>query len=131
MSIKLRFVFLFVFIIPFLHAGEDESLFVPIQSYLSLYRQFIDKEDIILTNGVIYLELYGRRTNHKSLLLLGFYSVGRALQRSNAPLYKVQIIIHYELKDAQQIVASATRQSVLLLYQGQMNPEQFFSEVEY
>ncbi len=81
--------------------------------------------------GVISLELDGRRTNHNSLLLLGFHSVGRSLQKHNISLRQVKIMIRYEMKDIQQIVATATIESVLSLSSGQMNPDQFFSEVRY
>ena len=74
MSIKLRF-YVFLIITPCLYAGSNESIFTSIQSNLERYRQSIVKEDIKIENGVIYLELVGRRTNHKSLLLLGYHSV--------------------------------------------------------
>ena len=119
------------FILSSLFAGEIESLFLPIQSYLSRYRQSIDTEDIKIDNGVIYLELDGRRTNYKSLLLLGFNSVGRSLQKHSHPLRQVQIIIHFKMKDSQQIVATATIESVFSLSHGQMNPDQFFNGLRY
>ena len=130
MSIKLRF-YVFLIIITCSYAGSNESIFTSIQSNLERYRQSIAKEDIKIENGVIYLELVGRRTNHKSLLLLGYHSVGRSLQKHNISLRQVKIMIRYEMKDIQQIVATATIESVLSLSRGQMNPDQFFSEVRY
>ena len=131
MSIKLKFAMLLVFILPYLYAGEDESLFTTLQSYLARYRQSINKADIKIENGVIYIALDGRRTNHKSLLLLGFNAVGRSLQKQNYTLHQVQIIINYKIKDDQKIVATATIATVLSLSQGQMSPDQFFSKVRY
>ena len=61
------------------------------------YRQDIYENDLTVKNGVISLELDGRRTNHNSLLLLGFHSVGRQLQRYSGTFREVQIIIHYEM----------------------------------
>ena len=131
MSIKLIFTILFVFILPSLYAGQDESLSAEIQTYLSRYRQSIDKEDIMIENGVIFLELDGRRTNHKSLLLLGFHSVGRQLQKYSGTFREVQIIIHYEMKHTQHMAVTASNESVLGLSQGRINPDQFFNRVRY
>ena len=128
---KLRFSIFIVFILSSLHSGEDLSLFHSIQSYLLRYRQFIDTNDLIVGDGVIYLELDGRRTNHKSLLLVGFHSVGRQLQNSSFHLRQVQVTIHYEMKETQQISATASMESVLALSQGRMNPDQFFNKVHY
>ena len=89
------------------------------------------EKDVTVKNGVIYLELDGRRTNLNSLLLLGFYSVGRQLQRNSSPFREVQIIINYEMKATQQMVATASMESVMALSQGRINPEQFFNEVRY
>ena len=120
-----------VFFISILFSIENEALFDPISSYLKRYRQTIEEKDLDIKNGVIYLELDGRRTNLNSLLLLGFHSVGRQLQRNSSTFREVQIIIHYEMKDTQQIVATAKMESVMALSQGRINPEQFFNEVSY
>ena len=44
MSMKLRFVVFLSFLMISLYSGQDESLFVPIQSYLERYRQYIEKD---------------------------------------------------------------------------------------
>ena len=129
MRMKLQFAVFLLFITSYLFSGQSESLFDSVSSYLKRYRQNIEEKDLTIKNGVIYLELYGRRTNLNSLLLLGFYSVGRQLQNNNYPFREVQIIIHYEMKDTQQIVVSATVESVLSLSQGRINPDQFYDEV--
>ena len=131
MNINRKYVVLLIIAAHYLYGGPDKSIFDPIQSYLMRYRQSINKEDIKIKDGVLQLELHGRRTNNKSLLLLGFNSVGRSFQRNNSSFHQVQIIINYEMKDTQKMVATATMQSVLLLSRGQMNPEQFFNEVSY
>ena len=114
-----------VFFISILFSIENETLFDPISSYLKRYRQTIEEKDLDIKNGVIYLELDGRRTNHNSLFLIGFYSIGRQLQKSDNNLREVQIIIHYEMKDTQQMIATASMQSVLALSQGRINQDQF------
>ena len=132
---KLQFIIFQLFFISYLFSGQGSVLFDPLQHHMKRYRQYIEEKDIKVNNGVIYLELNGRRTNLKSLFLLGFYSVGRTvgrqLQKRSVPFREVQIIIYFEMKDAQQIVASATMHSVLSLSQGQMNPDQFFNEIRY
>ena len=119
-----------VFFISILFSIENEALFDPISSYLKRYRQTIEEKDLDIKNGVIYLELDGRRTNHNSLFLIGFYSIGRQLQKSDNNLREVQIIIHYEMKDTQQMIATASMQSVLALSQGRINQDQFFNKIQ-
>lgn len=131
MGIKLKFTMFLLFFMSYLYPGQSETLFDSISSYLKRYRQNIEEKDVTVKNGVIYLELDGRRTNLNSLLLLGFHSVGRQLQRNSSPFREVQIIIYYEMKDTQQMVATAKMESVMALSQGRINPEQFFNEVRY
>ena len=131
MGVKLKVALFLLFFMSYLYPGKSETLFDSISSYLKRYRQYIEEKDVKVKNGVIYLELDGRRTNLNSLLLLGFHSVGRQLQRSGSPFREVQIIIHYEMKDTQQMVATASMESVMALSQGRINPEQFFNEVRY
>ena len=131
MGMKLKVAIFIFFIMSFLYPGKNETLFDSISSYLKRYRQNIEEKDLTVKNGVIYLELDGRRTNLNSLLLLGFHSVGRQLQRSGSSFREVQIIINYEMKNTQQMVATAKMESVMALSQGRINPEQFFNEVRY
>ena len=132
---KLKFSLYLIFFMSYLYSGQGEALFDPIHSYLKRYRQYIEEEDLTVKNGVIYLTLDGRRTNLNSLFLLGFHSVGRTvgrkLQKNSAPFRKVQIIIYYEMKNTQQVVITASIESVLGLSQGKINPDQFFDEVQY
>ena len=131
MGMKLKVAMFLFFFISYLYPRQNETLFDSISSYLKRYRQYIEEKDVTVKNGVIYLELDGRRTNLNSLLLLGFHSVGRQLQRNSSPFREVQIIIYYEMKDTQQMVATAKMESVMALSQGRINPEQFFNEVRY
>ena len=131
MGMKLKVALFLLFFMSYLYPGQSETLFDSISSYLKRYRQYIEEKDVIVNNGVIYLELDGRRTNLNSLFLLGFYSVGRQLQRNSSPFREVQIIINYEMKATQQMVAIASMESVMALSQGRINPEQFFNEVRY
>ena len=131
MGMKLKVAMFLFFFISYLHPGQNETLFDSISSYLKRYRQNIEEKDVTVKNGVIYLELDGRRTNLNSLLLLGFHSVGRQLQRNSSPFREVQIIINYEMKATQQMVAIASMESVMALSQGRINPEKFFDEVRY
>ncbi len=131
MGMKLKVAMFLLFFMSYLYPGKSETLFDSISSYLKRYRHYIEEKDVTVKNGVIYLELDGRRTNLNSLLLLGFHSVGRQLQRNSSPFRKVQIIINYEMKATQQMVATASMESVMALSQGRINPEQFFNEVRY
>ena len=112
-------------------AGQEDPLFEAIESYLSKYRQSIVEEDVTIQSGIIRLELDGRRTNLKSQLLLGFFSVGRAIQKSSYPFREVQIIIYYQIKESQQLAVTVGVEKVLNLAQGRLGSEQFFNEIGY
>ena len=120
-----------LFFISYLFSGQGSVLFEPLQHHMKRYRQYIEEKDVTVKNGVIYLELDGRRTNLNSLLLLGFHSVGRQLQKYSGTFREVQIIIHYEMKNTQHLSVTASKESVLALSQGRIKPEQFFNQVRY
>ena len=126
---KMKFMLFLLIILSILFSTENKTLFDPINSYLKRYRHTIEEKDFNIKNGVIYLELYGRRTNQKSLFLLGFFSIGRQLQKGRSNLREVQIIIHYEMKNTQQMTAKASIESVLALVQGRINQEKFFKKI--
>ena len=75
--------------------------------------------------------MYGRRTNIKSQLLLGFYSIGRVLQKSNTPFREVQIVINYDLKERQMVLSKAPIEKVLDLSEGKISSDQFFAIIGY
>ena len=131
MKIKLRLGTILLIFGLTLIAGREDPLYESIKSYLSKYRQEISDEGVTIQGGIIRLELDGRRTNLKSQLLLGFFSVGRAIQKSSYPFREVQIIIYYEIKESQQLVVTASVDKVLELTQGRLGSEQFFNEIEY
>ena len=131
MSIKLRLGTILLIFWTILIAGKGDLLHESIESYLSKYRQEISDEDVTIQSRIIRLELDGRRTNLKSQLLLGFYSVGRAIQKSSYPFREVQIIIYYEIKESQQLAVTAGVEKVLKLAQGRIGSEQFFNEIGY
>ena len=103
-----------------------DLIFHSIESQLSKYRYSINKRDISVINGIICLEITARRTNIKSQQLMGFYSVGRALQRTSISLREVHIIIHYQLRGGQKILMIAPVELVLKLSQGKLSSDQFF-----
>ena len=127
----MQFIIFVVLFTSCLYSKEVETLFDPIYSYLKMYRQHIEKEDLTFNNGVINLVLDGRRTNHKSLLLLGFHALGKQLQKHTFPIRDVQIIIYYEMKNTREMVYISSVKSVLALAQGQKDPNQFFNELRY
>ena len=131
MKIKLRLGTILLIFWTVLIAGKGDLLHESIESYLSKYRQEISDEDVTIKSGIIRVELDGRRTNLKSQLLLGFFSVGRAIQKSSYPFREVQIIIYYEIKESQQLVVTASIDKVLELTQGRLGSEQFFNEIGY
>ena len=129
MKIRFRFVvILFIFLSAVLGRSGD-LLFNSIESQLSKYRYSINKRDVSITNGIIRLEITARRTNIKSQQLLGFYSVGSALNKTSTPFREVQIIIHYELRGGRQVVMTAPVELTLALSQGKLSSNQFFDKL--
>ena len=131
MKIKLRLGTILLIFWTILIAGKGDLLHESIESYLSKYRQEISDEGVTIQGGIIRLELDGRRTNLKSQLLLGYFSVGRAIQKSSYPFREVQIIIYFEIKESQQLAVTAGVEKVLKLAQGRLGSEQFFNEIGY
>ena len=131
MNICVRLIVIILILLTGLSADKRDPLYESIESYLSKYRQSIQTDDFTLQNGIIRLKMNGRRTNIKSQLLLGFYSIGRVMQKSSTPFREVHIVIYYDLKEKQRVLAKASAEKVLDLSQGRLSSEQFFSIIEY
>ena len=63
-------------------ADIKDPLYESIESNLKKYRQFITTDDVTFKNGIIRIEINGRRTNIKSQLLLGIHSAVLAMETS-------------------------------------------------
>ena len=109
-----------------LFAGRGDILFNSIESYFSSYRQSIETGDVKIREGIISVKIAARRTNIKSQQLLGFLSVGRAMQSSSYPFREVHIIIHYEIRGGQKILMISPVDLALKLSQGKLSSDQFF-----
>ena len=129
MKIKFRFVIILFILFSTISARAGDLLFSAIESHLSKYRYSINERDISIINGIIRLEITARRTNIKSQQLLGFYSVGSALNKTSTPFREVQIIIHYELRGGQEVAMIAPVELTLELSQGKQSSEQFFDKL--
>ena len=115
MKIRFRFVVILFFLFSAIFGRTGDLLFNSIESQLSKYRYSINKGDVSIINGVIRVEIAARRTNIKSQQLLGFYSVGSALNKTSTPFREVQIIIHYELRGGQEVVMTTPVEVTLAL----------------
>ena len=130
MNIIVRFSVILL-LLTTLNGGDDLSLFNIIQSNLSKYRQSVSSSNYSFQNGIIHLTLNGRRTNIKSQMLLGFYSVGLALNRVNIHCREIEILIHYNVKGSGLVSARASAEKVVKLSQGRLSSEQFFILIGY
>ena len=131
MNIYVRLGVIILILLAGLIAGKQDPLHRSLKTYLAKYKQSIDSDDITIQNGIFRLEMYGRRTNIKSQLLLGFYSIGRVLQKSSTPFREVQVVINYDLKERQMVLAKAPLEKVLDLSQGKLSSDQFFAIIGY
>ena len=129
MEIQFRFVVILFILLSTISARTGDLLFNAIESHLSKYRYSINERDVSITNGLIRVEITARRTNIKSQQLLGFYSVGSALNKTSNPFREVQIIIHYELRGGQEVVMTAPVELTLALSQGKLSSNQFFDKL--
>ena len=129
MKIKFRFVVILFILLATISARTGDLLFNAIESHLSKYRYSINERDVSIINGIISVEITARRTNIKSQQLLGFYSVGSALNKTSTPFREVQIIIHYELRGGREVVMTAPVELTLALSQGKLSPNQFFDKL--
>ena len=129
MKIKFKFAFILFILLSTISARTGDLLFNAIESHLSKYRYSINERDVSIINGIIRVEITARRTNIKSQQLLGFYSVGSALNKTSTPFREVQIIIHYELRGGQEVVMTAPVALTLELSQGKLSSNQFFDKL--
>ena len=129
MKIKFKFVVILFILLSTIPAREGDLLFNAIESHLAKYRYSINKKDVSIINGVIRVEITARRTNIKSQQLLGFYSVGSALNKTSTSFREVQIIIHYELRGRHDVVITAPVELILELSQGKLSTNQFFDKL--
>ena len=107
------------------------SIFPAIESHLNRYCQNIEPEDVQIVNGILQVNLNGRRTNIRSQMLVGFFSTGRAIYKGNYPFKEIRITIHYSLKEVQSESLTASAELVSQLAVGQLSSEQFFAKLEY
>ena len=130
MLIRFRFVVIIFILLSAIFGKTGDLLFDAIESHLSKYRYNINERDVSIINGIIRVEITARRTNIKSQQLLGFYSVGSALNKTSTPFREVQIIIHYELRGGREVVVTAPVELILELSQGKLSPDQFFDKLD-
>ena len=129
MNFSAKFVTILFILCTGLFAGRGDILFNSIESYFSSYRQSIETGDVTVREGIISVKTTARRTNIKSQQLLGFLSVGRALQRTSNSFREVHIIIHYEIRGVQEILITAPVELVIQLSQGKLSSKQFFDKI--
>ena len=125
----LRFSLVIIVLVVMLDAAQGESLSHAIITYCLKYRQTIHADDISYQDGIIRLEINSRRTNIKSKIILGFYCIGYALNKSRTPFREVEIAIKYDLKSEQEILIRAPIDKVLNLSQGLISPDQFYDTI--
>ena len=130
-NICVRLGIIILIILAGLNARRHDPLYRSLEAHLAKYKQSIESDDVTMQNGIFRLEMHGRRTNIKSQLLLGFYSIGRVLQKSSTPFREVQIVIYYDLKGRQEVLVKAPAEKVMDLSQGRLSSEQFFIVIGY
>ena len=130
-NICVQLVIIIFILLAGLSADNEDPLYKSLETHLAKYRQSLASDDVTMQNGIFRLEMNGRRTNIKSQLLIGFYSIGRVLQKSSTPFREVQIVIYYDLKERQEVLVKVPAEKVMDLSQGRLSSEQFFVVIGY
>ena len=110
---------------------DDGVIFENVHQHLAKYRQTISPSDLEFQNGVLRLQLAGRRTNYKSLMLLGFFAIGRTISTMDIQLYRIEVVILVEIRDGRRVSARAEPGEVVDLARGRINSEHFFQQIGF
>ena len=114
-----------------LFSDNRDIMFESIEKYLNKYRYTIENDDFQTKDGIIRLEITSRRTNIKSQVLLGFYSIGRSLNKTNLFFNEVHIIINYDNYNRNKEIIIAPVKIVQKLSIGNISSAQFLNLIRY
>ena len=114
-----------------LFSDNRDIMFESIERYLNKYRYTIENDDFQTKDGIIRLEITSRRTNIKSQVLLGFYSIGRSLNKTNLFFNEVHIIINYDNYNRNKEIIIAPVNIVQKLSIGNISSAQFLNLIRY
>ena len=114
-----------------LFSDNRDIMFESIEKYLNKYRYTIENDDFQTKDGIIRLEITSRRTNIKSQVLLGFYSIGRSLNKTNLFFNEVHIIINYDNYNRNKEIITAPVNIVQKLSIGNISSAQFLNLIRY
>tara|TARA_X000000368_G_C23005140_1_gene700809 strand:+ start:1199 stop:1588 length:390 start_codon:yes stop_codon:yes gene_type:complete len=114
-----------------LFCDNRDIMFESIEKYLNKYRHTIENDDFQTKDGIIRLEITSRRTNIKSQVLLGFYSIGRSLNKTNLFFNEVHIIINYDNYNRNKEIIIAPVNIVQKLSIGNISSAQFLNLIGY
>ena len=118
-------------IITYPNGGETFNNGEPNNIKWQSFGKGVQKVDLHYANGVMHLEIDGRRTNINSQMLIGYYAIGLAISRMNINCTEIEIIISYTIKEKFQIVSRADINLVEKLTKGRISSEQFLSQINY
>ena len=114
-----------------LFSDNRDIMFESIEKYLNKYRYTIENDNFQTKDGIIRLEITSRRTNIKSQVLLGFYSIGRSLNKTNLFFNEVHIIINYDNYNRNKEIIIAPVKIVQKLSIGNISSAQFLNLIGY
>ena len=113
-----------------LFSENRDILFESIEKYLNKYRYTIQNDDFQTKDGIIRLEITSRRTNINSQVLLGFYAIGRSLNKTNLFFNEIHIIINYDSYNRNKEIIIAPVNIVQKLSIGNISSVQFLNLIE-
>ena len=125
MQSKIQLIILILF--SNLFSDNRDLMFESIEKYLYKYRYTIENDDFQTKDGIVRLEITSRRTNINSQILLGFYSIGRSITKTNLSFNQVHIIIKYDNYNRNQEIIIAPVDLVQKLSIGNISSAQFLN----
>lgn len=137
LSIKCIVLFMLLSGVVYAQAHGLYSFMYNIQRICKAYQIDVKMDDIKVeqdyeNNIVAVLELDARRTNYDSVMMIGFYSVGRALEiTANSPnIDKVSVEITVADRRSNVIISTVNVEDLIALEEGILNPLEFRKRIE-
>ena len=118
-----------ILIISISFSQNNETGLDAINQELNKYRIKILEEDLKISDGIITINIYARRTNYSSLSLIAFYAVGKVYSGNNHNINEILISIKINRYKIEKITKKANYQDVQDLIMGRITQSEFIYKV--
>lgn len=77
------------------------------------------------------LPILGTRGNFDKIILVGFYSAGKAMLKCNLQVEKVTLVVSIKYKGMEKVFASATKSDIMKYINNELPPHKFIRNVNF